>query len=90
MGQTVEVQKPSLKQRGQLKAVHAVWDALAQTVLVENVRTLQDLVQEMVRPMLKAWLDDNLPALVERLVRAEIERLAVSKPHEPDRGGFFS
>jgi cell pole-organizing protein PopZ len=90
MGQTVEVQKPSLEQRGQLNAVHAAWDALAQTVLVENVRTLQDLVQEMVRPMLKAWLDDNLPALVERLARAEIERLVVSKPHEPDSGGFFS
>ena len=27
-------------------------------------------------PMLKAWLDDNLPGLVERLVRAEIERVA--------------
>jgi hypothetical protein len=44
------------------------------------VRTLQDLVQGTLRPMLKLWLDDNLPPLVERLVRAEIERLAVSKP----------
>jgi uncharacterized protein len=26
--------------------------------------------------MLKAWLDDNLPAIVERLVRAEIERVS--------------
>ena len=30
----------------------------------------------MLRPMLKAWLDENLPAMVERLVRAEIERVA--------------
>ena len=30
----------------------------------------------MLRPMLKAWLDENLPDIVERLVRAEIERLA--------------
>jgi cell pole-organizing protein PopZ len=30
----------------------------------------------MLRPMLKQWLDDNLPAVVERLVRAEIERVA--------------
>jgi cell pole-organizing protein PopZ len=30
----------------------------------------------MLRPMLKAWLDENLPALVERLVQDEIERLA--------------
>jgi cell pole-organizing protein PopZ len=31
--------------------------------------------REMVRPMLKAWLDENLPSLVERLVREEIERV---------------
>jgi cell pole-organizing protein PopZ len=30
----------------------------------------------MLRPMLKVWLDDNLPGLVERLVRAEIERVS--------------
>jgi cell pole-organizing protein PopZ len=30
----------------------------------------------MLRPMLKAWLDDHLPAIVERLVSAEIERVA--------------
>ncbi len=30
----------------------------------------------MLRPMLKSWLDDNLPGLVERLVRAEIERVS--------------
>jgi hypothetical protein len=30
----------------------------------------------MLRPMLKSWLDDNLPSLVERLVRAEIERVS--------------
>ncbi len=30
----------------------------------------------MMRPMLKQWLDDNLPVIVERLVRAEIERVA--------------
>jgi len=83
MGQALGIQKPSLEQGRQLNAVHSAWDALAQSVLVENVRTLQDLVQEMLRPMLKSWLDDNLPSLVERLVRAEIERLG-GKPHEPE------
>jgi uncharacterized protein len=43
------------------------WNVLAQTILVENGRTLQDLVREMLRPMLKSWLDDNLPTLVECL-----------------------
>lgn len=48
---------------------------LALTVLNRNARTLEDLVQEMLRPMLKSWLDQNLPTMVERLVRAEIERV---------------
>ncbi len=37
--------------------------------------TLEDMVRDEMRPLLKAWLDSNLPPLVERLVRAEIERL---------------
>jgi cell pole-organizing protein PopZ len=57
-------------------AVDSAFNALAHTVLVQNARTLEDLVREMLRPMLKTWLDDNLPGLVERLVRAEIERVA--------------
>jgi cell pole-organizing protein PopZ len=57
-------------------AVDSAFNTLAQTVLVQNARTLEDLVREMLRPMLKSWLDDNLPGMVERLVRAEIERVA--------------
>lgn len=38
-------------------------------------QTVEDLMKEMLRPMLRAWLDQNLPALVERLVKAEIERV---------------
>ena len=37
--------------------------------------TIEDLVREEVRPLLKAWLDAHLPPLVERLVRQEIERV---------------
>lgn len=37
--------------------------------------TIEDLVREEIRPLLKAWLDAHLPALVERLVRNEIERV---------------
>jgi uncharacterized protein len=57
-------------------AVDSAFNSLAQTVLVQNARTLEDLVREMLRPMLKNWLDDNLPSMVERLVRAEIERVS--------------
>lgn len=57
-------------------AVDSAFNSLAQTVLVQNARTLEDLVREMLRPMLKSWLDDNLPTLVERIVKAEIERVS--------------
>ncbi len=37
--------------------------------------TIEDLVREEIRPILKDWLDNHLPPLVERLVRSEIERV---------------
>ena len=37
--------------------------------------TLEDLVREEMRPLLKHWLDTHLPEMVERLVHAEIERV---------------
>jgi uncharacterized protein len=43
--------------------------------LGEMNRTLEDMVRELIRPMLKTWIDENLPPLVERLVREEIARL---------------
>jgi cell pole-organizing protein PopZ len=39
-------------------------------------RTLEDVVRELLRPMMKAWLDENLPSIVEQQVAAEIERVA--------------
>jgi len=87
MVQVLSVQAQEMvegEQRGRLissevnNAVHAAFNALAQTVLVNNSRTLEDLLREMLQPALKAWLDDNLPGMVERLVRVEIEQ--ISKP----------
>ena len=66
--------------RATAAAVDSAFNALASTVLGQNARTLEDLVKEMLRPMLKSWLDDNLPGLVERIVRAEIERVSRGKP----------
>lgn len=68
--------QPQLLSRETSSAVNSAFNTLAQTVLVQNARTLEDLVREMLRPMLKSWLDENLPGMVERLVRAEIERVA--------------
>jgi uncharacterized protein len=58
------------------QSVSSAFSSLAHTILNQNGRTIDDLVTEMLRPMLKNWLDDNLPTIVERLVRAEIERVA--------------
>ena len=63
-----------------VKAVDSAFNTLAHTVIGQNARTLEDLVREMLRPMLKSWLDDNLPGVVERIVRAEIERVSRGRP----------
>jgi uncharacterized protein len=71
--------KPSpqpILSRTTVSAVESAFNTLAHTVLSNNARTLEDLVKEMLRPMLKSWLDDNLPGLVERIVKAEIERVS--------------
>jgi cell pole-organizing protein PopZ len=46
-----------------------------QVVVHRGGPTIEDLVREEIRPLLKQWLDTNLPPMVERLVRAEIERV---------------
>ncbi|CAN7302271.1 DUF2497 domain-containing protein [Bradyrhizobium sp. LjRoot220] len=67
---------PQILSRSTVSAVESAFNSLANTVLSNNARTLEDLVKEMLRPMLKSWLDDNLPGLVEKLVKAEIERVS--------------
>jgi len=57
------------------EAVSAAFGSLAHTMF-DGSRSIEDVVREMLRPMLKTWLEDNLPSLVERLVRAEIERVS--------------
>lgn len=43
--------------------------------------TLEDMVRDEIRPLLKSWLDTNLAPMVERLVRAEIERVVGRADH---------
>jgi uncharacterized protein len=70
------VEPPRLISTSTSAAIDSAFNTLAHTVLVQNARTLEDLVREMLRPLLKTWLDDNLPSMVERLVRAEIDRVS--------------
>jgi cell pole-organizing protein PopZ len=56
-------------------SVGAAFNALLASRFVQHRDVVIGLTREMLRPMLKAWLDDNLPGIVERLVSAEIERV---------------
>lgn len=56
--------------------VAASFEDLSRAIREDQMRSVEDAVQDMLRPMLQEWLDDNLPRLVERLVREEIERVA--------------
>jgi cell pole-organizing protein PopZ len=78
---TLDAPRPASEERGLLSAattaaVDAAFDTLARTAQARSGRTLEEVVSELLRPMLKAWLDENLPDMVERLVRAEIERVS--------------
>lgn len=61
---------------GTESSVRAAFDALLASRFVQHRDAVIALSREMLRPMLKAWLDDNLPRIVERLVSTEIERIA--------------
>ena len=57
-------------------AVAASFDDLARELTSRGARQIDQAVEDLLRPMLKSWLEDNLPPLVERLVREEIERVS--------------
>lgn len=58
------------------EAVSQAFGSLAGAMFSKDGRSIEDIVKDMLKPMLRVWLDDNLPSIVERLVRAEIERVA--------------
>jgi cell pole-organizing protein PopZ len=57
-------------------SVSDAFTRLGSTIMPARPQTLEDLMKDLLRPILKAWLDENLPGLVERLVQAEIERIS--------------
>jgi uncharacterized protein len=57
-------------------AVVSSFAVLSANLALRSAELADGLVREMLRPMLKQWLDENLPPIVERLVRAEIQRVA--------------
>jgi cell pole-organizing protein PopZ len=73
--------------RSTVSAVESAFNSLAHTVLSNNARTLEDLVKEMLRPMLKSWLDDNLArrqvatSLIAPILTPYRDWLARRRPH---------
>jgi uncharacterized protein len=58
------------------ETVTSAFAALSAQLAARSAELADGMIRDMLRPMLKAWLDENLPGIVERLVGAEIERLA--------------
>ena len=58
------------------ESMSASFSELSAGLALQNAQMMESIAREMLRPMLKSWLDDNMPAMVERLVRAEIQRVA--------------
>ena len=73
---------PSLPEEGLVSAsvaaaAAATFGRLSSGILMPaEGRTLEDVVREMLRPMLQQWLDDNLPGIVQQAVEAEVERIS--------------
>jgi len=75
---TLATEPPLLSQETE-SAVADSFAELAESLSEHAMRVAGGMAREMLRPLLKQWLDENLPAMVERLVRVEIERLARGK-----------
>ena len=69
---------PTLVGEQQSQNVAAAFASLKQHVQVtqQGGKTLEDMVAQMIQPMLKAWLNEHLPGIVERKVEEEVRRLS--------------
>lgn len=68
---------PTLVSDRAAEAAASAFGKLSQVVAMPaEGRTLEDVVRELLRPLLQQWLDDHLPAIVEQAVQAEVERIA--------------
>lgn len=71
----VEIVEPLISEETD-RVVASQFEALTETVARQSSELVDSLTREMLRPMIKTWLDENLPSMVERLIRAEIQRVA--------------
>ena len=71
-------EQPQLLSHAAADAAQGSFNDLANALMARAMgeRSIEDMTQELLKAMLRNWLDTNLPGLVERLVREEIERVA--------------
>lgn len=74
--ETEEAPRASLISEVAGRQVAAAFGELSDVFAASRRRSFDEIAEEMMRPMLQDWLDNNLPLLVEKLVREEIERVA--------------
>jgi cell pole-organizing protein PopZ len=68
--------RPAILSEHTGRQVAAAFGELSDAFASRSKKSFDEMAEEMLRPMLQDWLDNNLPTLVERLVREEIERVA--------------
>lgn len=75
---SARIEPPTMLSGDSAQAVNAAFGKLADSVLsrATSERSVEEVTRELLRVMLKQWLDENLPSMVERMVREEIERVA--------------
>jgi cell pole-organizing protein PopZ len=79
-GEGLTTESAARSMRESLEALAMIAEPGAPPQIVRSGETsLEGLVRDMLRPMLAEWLDRNLPDMVERLVKAEIARIAGKK-----------
>ena len=66
-GVTFEIPEAPLEQ---------TFEELARAMLADRTGDIDGILTDMMRPMVREWLDDNLSGIVERVVREEIERVS--------------
>ncbi|MEI5680535.1 MULTISPECIES: PopZ family protein [unclassified Mesorhizobium] len=71
-----DIARPAIISEHAGRQVAAAFGELSEAFAARSRKTFDEMAEEMMRPMLQDWLDNNLPTLVERLVREEIERVA--------------
>ena len=65
-----------VSERAATAAASAFGQLSAAVSMPKGDRTLEDVVRELLRPLLQQWLDENLPAIVQQAVETEVERIA--------------